>query len=427
MRRRGLRRAGAALAALALASGQAFAAAPGRCTPISPSEDLPARLAAAPGGTTLCLAPGAYAGPLRVGAGVTLSGPREAVLSGGDTVVTLAGAGAALEGVTIEGSGRRFDRLDAAVFVSGEGARIEGLRIRGALFGVRAERTRGVVIRGNEISGDPARPLGLRGDGIRLWEVYDSTIADNRLADGRDLVAWYASRNRFERNHVERGRYGLHFMYSHDNRVEGNTFADDVVGVFVMYSRRVTLANNRLLRAGGAAGIGLGVKEAGDLLVRGNSFVANTTGIFVDTNAGDPTERNRFEGNELRFHDCALLFHGAVERNEFVGNRFRDNRVSVAVEGRGDARAALWRGNEWDEYVGYDLDRDGVGDLPHQPTSLSSDWIAQIPALAFFRGSVALGAVEWLGRALPLFQPTRLLVDPEPRLALGHVGASLAD
>ena len=427
MQRAVLRRASAALAALALAWAEAPASAGDGCTAVRPGEDLAARLAAAAPGARLCLEPGAYEGPFRIGAGVTLEGPREAVLSGGDTVVTLAGAGPAIEGLTIEGSGRRFDRIDAALYVSGEGARIEGLRIRGALFGVRAEQARGLVIRGNEISGDPARPFGLRGDGIRLWEVRDSAVTDNRLADGRDLVAWYAPGNRFERNHVERGRYGLHFMYSHDNHVADNTFADDVVGMFVMYSRRVTIENNRVLRAGGAAGIGLGIKEAGDLLVRGNSFVANTTGIFVDTNAGDPAERNRFVGNELRFHDRALLFHGAVEHDEFIGNRFRDNRVSVTVEGRGDARGALWRGNEWDEYVGYDLDGDGVGDVPYQATSLSSDWIAQIPALAFFRGSVALGAVEWLGRALPLFQPTILLVDPEPRLALGPLGARLAD
>jgi nitrous oxidase accessory protein len=194
-----------------------------------------------------------------------------------------------------------------------------------------------------------------------------------------------------------------------------------------MYSRRVTLEHNRLLRAGGAAGIGLGVKEAGDLLVRGNTFVANTTGIFVDTNAGDPAERNRFVGNELRFHERALLFHGAVERNEFRGNRFRDNRVSVEVEGRGDARAALWQGNAWDDYAGYDLDRDGVGDIPHQPSSLANDWIARIPALAFFRGSIALGAIEWLGRALPLFETPPVLVDPEPRLALEVLEVDLAD
>jgi nitrous oxidase accessory protein len=417
----------AAACAAALALGGPGRAASAPCAPIAAGEDLPARLAAAAPGTSVCLAPGRWSGPLRVGAGVTLRGPREAVLAGGDTVVTLAGEGAALEGVTLEGSGRRFDRLDAALFVTADRARVEGVAIRGALFGIRAERAGRLVIRANQISGDPGRPFGLRGDGIRLWEVRDSVVMGNELHDGRDLVAWYSSRNRFERNRIERGRYGLHFMYSHDNRVARNVFADDVVGVFVMYSRRVTLEQNHFLRAGGAAGIGLGVKEAGDLTVRGNQFVANTTGVFVDTTAVDPDERNVFEGNEFRFHDRALLFHGAVERNEFRGNRFRDNRVSVEVEGRGDARAALWQGNEWDDYAGYDLDRDGVGDIPHQPSSLANDWIARIPALAFFRGSIALGAVEWLGRALPLFETPPVLVDPEPRLAPFALEVDLAD
>jgi nitrous oxidase accessory protein len=419
--------AGAACAAaLALSAARAAAGAP-PCTPLAAGGDLPARLAAAAPGETVCLGPGRWAGPLRVGAGVTLRGPREAVLAGGDTVVTLAGEGAALEGVTIEGSGRRFDRLDAALFVTADGARVVGVAIHGALFGIRAERARRLELRGNRVFGEPERPFGLRGDGIRLWEVHDSVVADNHLADGRDLVAWYSSGNRFEDNRIERGRYGLHFMYSHDNHVTRNVFADDVVGVFVMYSRRVTLEGNQLLRSGGAAGIGLGVKEAGDLRVRGNSFVANTTGVFVDTNAVDPDERNVFEANEFRFHDRALLFHGAVERNEFRGNRFRDNRLAVEVEGRGDAQAALWRGNEWDDYAGYDLDRDGVGDVPYQPSSLAGGWIARIPSLAFFRGSIALGAVEWLGRALPLFQTPPVLVDPQPRLALGAVGVDLAD
>jgi nitrous oxidase accessory protein len=413
----GLAASVAALCGLAASAGAA--GAPAGCRELPPGDDLPARLALATPGTRLCLAPGRHAGPLRVGAGVTLAGPREAVLAGGDTVVTLAGAGAALEGLTIEGSGRRFDRLDAAVFVTADDVRIERIAIRGALFGIRAERVRGLSILDNDIHGDPTRPFGLRGDGIRLWEVRGSTLTGNRLADGRDLVAWYAPHNRFQRNRVEGGRYGLHFMYSHDNLVRDNVFADDVVGIFVMYSRRVTLERNQLLRSGGAAGIGLGMKEAGDLRVRGNLFVANTTGVFVDTSAGDPAERNRFEGNEFRFHDRALLFHGAVEHNEFLGNLFRDNRVNVAVEGRGDARAALWRGNAWDDYVGYDLDGDGIGDLPYQPASLSNDWIAEIPALAFFRGTLALGAVEWIARALPLFEPTLLLIDAEPRLVGG--------
>jgi nitrous oxidase accessory protein len=417
--RRGLLRAGCACVAwLALAAAEPRHA----CTHVAAGEDLSARLDEASPGARLCLAPGRYAGPLAIGAGVTVSGPHEAVLAGGDTVVSLAGEGAALEGITIEGSGRRLDRLDAALFVQGDHARVEDIAVRGALFGIRAERVRGLALRGNRVEGDPTRPFGLRGDGIRLWEVYESQIADNVLLDGRDLVAWYSSGNRFERNRVERGRYGLHFMYSHDNLLSDSVFADDVVGVFVMYSRRVTLERNQLLRSSGAAGIGLGVKDAAALTVRHNHFVANTTGVFVDTNATGPGDRIVFEGNEFRFHDRAVLFHGAAEHNEFLGNRFRDNRSAVEVEGRGDAHAALWRGNEWDDYVGYDLDGDGVGDVPHQSSNLANDWVARVPALAFFRGSIALGAVAWLGRALPLFETPPLLVDPEPRLSLGGAG-----
>ncbi|HEX5633662.1 MAG TPA: NosD domain-containing protein, partial [Gemmatimonadales bacterium] len=221
-------RGAACAAALALgAAGRAGPAPP--CPPLPAGADLPARLAAAAPGTVVCLGPGSWPGPLRVGAGVTLRGPREAVLSGGDVVVTLAGPGAALEGVTVEGSGRRFDRLDAALFVTADRVRVENVAIRSALFGIRAERASGLVLRANEIGGDPGRPFGLRGDGIRLWEVRDSLVADNRLADGRDLVAWYSYGNRFEGNRIERGRYGLHFMHSHDNRVTRNVFADDVV------------------------------------------------------------------------------------------------------------------------------------------------------------------------------------------------------
>jgi nitrous oxidase accessory protein len=424
MRARSLATAGLFVLAVAGTPAQAD---PAGCRHVAAGEDLARRLEEAAPGSVFCLAPGAWRGPLRVGAGVTLSGPRQAVLSGGDTVVTLAGVGAALVGVTVLGSGARFDRLDAAVFARADGARVEGVAIHGALFGVRAERASRLVIRGNEVRGSPERPFGLRGDGIRLWEVRDSLVADNRLSHGRDLVAWYAPGNRFEGNQVEQGRYGIHFMYSHDNRVERNRFADDVVGVFVMYSRRVVIEGNQLLRSGGAAGIGLGLKDAGDVRVHGNSFVANTTGVFIDTSSGSADEHNRFEANEFRFHERAVLFHGPTERNHFTGNRFRDNRVDVEVDGRSDARAAQWLGNEWDGYVGYDLDGDGVGDVPHQPKSLAGEWIARIPALAFFRGTAALGAIEWLGRALPLFAGAPLLVDPAPRLRLDDLGAARAD
>jgi nitrous oxidase accessory protein len=388
------------------------------CRTVAAGSDLPDEIASAAPGTRLCLAAGDHQGPIQIPPGVTLSGPREArIVAGRDgTTVRLAEDGAALEGVTVDGSGARFDLLDAAVLVTGDDTRVENVRIVSALFGIRAEQANRVVLRGNEVVGRPEQVLGLRGDGIRLWEVRDSTVAENRLTDSRDLVVWYSPGNRFMGNRVERGRYGTHFMYSHDNHVEGNVYASNVVGIFVMYSRRLVLEGNRLEHAAGAAGIGVGLKESGDVTLRENQLLGNTVGLYIDTSPLDQTEHNHFERNRIRFHDRAIVFHGTVDRNRFAGNSLEENRIQVALEGRGDARAADWRGNHWDDYSGYDLDRDGTGDVAYELRSLANEWIARIPALAFFRGSVAMAAVEWLGKALPLFQPTTLLVDPAPRM-----------
>jgi nitrous oxidase accessory protein len=95
------------------------------------------------------------------------------------------------------------------------------------------------------------------------------------------------------------------------------------------------------------------------------------------------------------------------------------------VDGRGDAREALWRGNHFDDYAGYDLDGDGVGDVAYELRSLSSAWISQFPALAFFRGTPALALAEAIGRIVPLFEPRLVLSDPEPRMA--RVSWELAD
>jgi hypothetical protein len=74
----------------------------------------------------------------------------------------------------------------------------------------------------------------------------------------------------------------------------------------------------------------------------------------------------------------------------------------VRVDGGGDALGIEWDRNDWDDYRGYDLDGDGVGDVPYELRSLSNELRARYPDLAFFDGSptVALtGTAQALGRA----------------------------
>jgi nitrous oxidase accessory protein len=399
--------------------GEFAAARPERCREIPAGARLQAEIDAASPGDALCLAAGVWPGPLRLARGVALFGPREAVIrsDGQGTTVRLEADGAALLGLTVDGSGARYDLLDAAVHVQARDARVEGVRVRNATYGILVERSERALVRGNEVTGDASAPLGLRGDGIRLWETRDSRVEDNLVRDSRDLVVWYSPRNRIARNRIERGRYGTHLMYSHQNRIERNLYLGNVTGVFLMYSREIEVSGNLIAGSGGAAGMGIGLKESGNVRVEGNLFLRDTIGAYIDASPLWPEDRNRFEGNVFRLGEAGVVFHAGQERNAFLRNDFRDNAVPVRVEGRGDALGVEWRGNFFDDYAGYDLDGDGKGDLPYQRVSLSSSLTAGAPALAFFAGTPALAAVEAIGRIVPIFLPTPLLVDPEPRMA----------
>ncbi|MBX3025956.1 nitrous oxide reductase family maturation protein NosD [bacterium] len=409
---------GAAPAAAATRWTRVAPPRPADCLTAAADRDLQTALDAAPDGATICLEPGRHAGPITVARALTLWGPAEAVIAskGVGTTVRVTGAGARLLGFTVDGSGGRFDTVDAAVKVGASDVAVEGLTVVHAAFGILVERAQRVTVRGNDIVGDPALPFGLRGDGIRLWEVDGATIAHNRLTDSRDMVVWYSRDNQVIDNVVVRGRYGTHFMYSHRNQVRRNRYVDNVVGVFVMYSRDVTLADNLMAGSGGAAGMGIGLKESGNVTATQNVLVRDTIGVYIDTSPLANDDANRFARNAIRLSGTAVVFHGRATRNHFLDNSFRDNLAQVESRGGTTALDAEWRGNDFDDYAGYDFDGDGFGDVPYELHSLTTTLIGRYPSLAYFRGGLALFAVDTVNHIAPLFRPTTLLVDSRPRM-----------
>ncbi len=372
---------------------------------------------AAPAGAVLLLQPGEYRGAVVIRKPLTLWGPAEAVLLGaeGSTVRVLAND-VTLLGFTVAGSGQRFDLTDGGILLRGCDLRVEGVTIRDALFGILVEGCKRVLLRGNTVIGTGASAMGMRGDGIRLWETNDSQVVDNVVTDARDVVVWYSSRNHLADNTVSRCRYGTHFMYSHDNVVEDSRYVGNEVGIFVMYSHGVVVRRNLIARSGGAAGIGLGLKEAGDITAEDNWFLANTTGIYVDSSPLDPDHHNRYARNVVRFAESAVSLHASVQRTELVDNEFRDNGAVVKVGGQGDALGCTFAGNCYDTYQGYDLNGDGRGDVPFEFRRLSTQLETRYPELALLHGSPAMGMVDLVGEVMPMFAPRRLMQDGTPRL-----------
>jgi nitrous oxidase accessory protein len=391
---------------------------PGDCITVKAGSDLQGVVDGAIEGSALCLEPGSYAGPLDVVKKVTIWGPHTAVIrsSGEGTTIELGADGAELLGVTVDGSGGRFDTLDAAVHVTGDHNRVEGVIVRNASFGLLVEKANHALIRNNLVLGPDEGPLGLRGDGIRLWETRHSVIEGNEVVGSRDMVVWYSSDNRVVDNTVLRSRYGTHFMYSHDNVLEGNRYIDNVVGVFLMYSRNVAVRKNLLARSSGPGGMGLGIKESGNLDVSDNFFVANTKGVYMDTSPLDQEDFNRFERNAFYHSEVAVLMHGSEQRNTFSDNAFVSNHSQVEVEGGGDALGVDWTENAFDDYAGYDMDRDGYGDIPYELRRLSSQLASTYPQLLFFRGAITLELLDAISLLFPLVEPQTTMIDSRPKM-----------
>ena len=368
--------------------------------------------------TAVCLAPGRYRGPFSLRRAVTLWGPRAAVVSAPTgTFIGLDAPGATLLGLTLDGTGGQFDRVDAAVRLTASDTRVEGVAIDNAVFGISAQQVARVAIIGNRVQGSRDPESGLRGDTIRLWEVTDSRVQGNDLADGRDFVAWYSRRNQFIGNRMLRARYGLHFMYSHDNLVADNEMRAGVVGVFIMYSRGVRLEGNTIADAAGAAGMAIGLKDAGNIEVVDNRLVHNAIGVYIDSTPLQITDQLEVARNVFRENDHAIVFHASGHRLHIRDNDLADNQHQVRVDGGGNALDVDWRGNYFDDYAGYDLDDDGTGDVPYQLRSLSSELTARYPNAELLRGTPALALVDAAAHLDPLHQPRALLADPAPAMA----------
>lgn len=386
------------------------------------SHDLQALIDDAPSGATISVPPGAH-GPVTITRPITLVGEPGAVIDGGGegTVVRVTADDVTIRGLEITGSGDSLERENAGVFIEGAGGRVIGNTFTDVLFGVYVRHGVGTEIRGNEIGAKDLGP-GRRGDPIKLWGSPGSQVVDNSVTSGRDVVLWYSEESMVRNNTITDGRYGLHFMYSHDVVVEHNTLTDNSVGAFLMYSYRLTFNDNVVTGNHGPSGYGLGLKDVDGVEAHGNRFVGNRIGVYLDNSPTARGVEHHFTGNLFAHNDQGVTLLPAVAGNVFTDNAFVENREQVGVAGSGTPSANAWSvdgtGNHWSDFVGYDADGDGIGDLSHQVNDLFSSLTDGTADLMIFSGSPAARVVDAAARAFPSLRPEPKAVDPAPLISL---------
>jgi len=387
------------------------------------SPSLQELIDAARPGQTVRIPAGVHPGPIVIDKAIVVEGDGDVVVDarGAGSVVRVLTNGATVRGLHLRGSGSNHDHLDAGVRVRGNCNRILDNVIDDCLFGVDLQQSNGNLVHGNRISSKDAS-LGLRGDAVRLWYSRDNEVTDNVISDVRDFVVWYSGDNLLARNSVTRSRYALHFMYSEANHVEDNTFTDNMVGIFLMYSDGVVIRRNRISQGHGATAMGIGFKESSNVLVENNTIIDSATGIYLDISPYEPGTTNRFIGNQIGFNGVGVLFHSDWHGNVFENNVFKGNFSQVAVRGGGSATRQTWWNNFWDDYEGFDANGDDVGDAAFELYAYADRFWVDFPPAAFFRGSPLFEAIDFLDRLAPFTDPTLILRDDSPRFS-GAVGS----
>lgn len=355
-----------------------------------------------------------YHGDFEVKRPLTLRGTGQSVLdgSGTGTVLGIEADRVTVENLTLRDSGRRHTQEDSGVKATGKGIVLRNLRTEDTLFGVQLAICHACLVEGVHVAGTAGEEL--RGDGIKIWESHDSVVRASLVERARDVVVWYSRNVTLERLTVRGSRYGAHFMYAHDSSSNDGRFIDNEVGIFVMYSSRVHAKGNVLAGAKGSAGMGFGFKESEAVVLDDNWVVANTTGIYLDHTPRSPNQEVRFERNVLALNDVALRTHGSNRGIRFADNDMHGNGTVGEVDGGGDMLALTFSGNYWSDYAGYDLNRDGQGDVPFEVKRLSGEITDARPVLRFFRGTVAMSLVDAISEAVPTFSQRKLLVDATP-------------
>ncbi|MFO0982491.1 MAG: NosD domain-containing protein, partial [Planctomycetota bacterium] len=261
-------------------------------------------------------------------------------------------------------------------------------------------------------------PIPRRADGIRLQDSHGSLIEDNTVEDSRDLAIWQSNDCVTRRNVVRRCRYGLHYMYCDRNVFEGNEFAGNHTGAAIMYSRHVTLRDNRFTGSRGPSAHGLLIKTADDVIAEHNWFVDNTRGIFLEDTPSSRRADCVIRSNVIGGNDTGVAIEPSVARVVFTENAFIANRAQVEALGWTRAEQNVWsadgRGNYWSDYVGFDADGNGVGDTPYQLEQFFEDLASRYPAVGMLRMAPAAAALECAARAFPIVKPRPTLTDACP-------------
>jgi len=332
------------------------------------------------------------------------------ISANGEEIITVISNDVTLEGMTFSGVVTNYLKENAAIRIRrSKRFLIKENKINDCFFAIYLEKANNGQITKNIIDGD-ASTEAESGNGIHAWYCDDLTIQDNEVLHHRDgIYLEFVNNSSVDNNHSHNNtRYGLHYMFSNDDTYTQNVIEKNGVGVAVMFSRRITMKENTFAYNWGHAAYGLLLKEIYDAEIIDNNFTENTVGIFVEG-----SNRVNYFRNDFKRNGWAIKFSGGCDANVIQHNNFLYNSIDLVVSSKLNNNS--FNDNYWSEYAGYDLDKDGKGDIPHYPVKLYSYIHQQVPESVVLLRSLFVSIINYAEKVSPVFTPKDVM-DKSPNM-----------
>lgn len=357
-------------------------------------------------GDTIIIRSGIYKeGNLQINKRISLLGENFPVLDGEHKyeILTITANGVTVAGLKLVNTGTSsLNDLAGIKILKARNVYVKGNELENTFFGIYLSNSNNCQVEGNKLHATAKEEYEI-GNGIHAWKCDSIKISNNQVIGHRDGIYFefvtnsYITTNQSENNK----RYGLHFMFSHNDEYRNNTFKGNGAGVAVMYTKGVKMYNNQFDHNWGSSSYGLLLKEISDSHIEGNVFHKNSIGIFMEGG-----NRNKILSNSFNENGYALKLSASCDDNLIGKNNFQQNTFDLVTNGSLVLNTV--ESNYWDRYEGYDLNRDGVGDVPYRPISLYGTIVERMPTTILLWRSFLVFLMDRAEKAIPLITPENL-------------------
>ncbi|MFK7811603.1 MAG: nitrous oxide reductase family maturation protein NosD [Maribacter sp.] len=337
---------------------------------------------------------------------LTLLGEDYPVIDGEDKgeIIRIVSDNVTIDGLFIINVGTSYTTDYAAIrVVKSENYLIQNVVLEKLFFGIYLEKSNNGRVHHNKIIGDAVDEYN-SGNGIQLWYCKNVEVEKNIVQHVRDGIYLEFSDNITIKDNASTDnlRYGLHFMFSNDDIYTNNVFENNGAGVAVMFSKRIKMIGNTFRKNWGTAAFGMLLKEINDAEISGNTFEENTIGINIEG-----SNRIEYSNNNFIKNGWAVKVLGACYANTFTKNNFLYNSFDISYNSK--LNDNVFDQNYWSDYTGYDLDKNGVGDVPYRPVKLFSYIVNKTPETIVLLRSLFMDIIDFSEKVSPVFTPDKLL------------------